>query len=100
VHGDSDAEEGGCSYVLVVNQGFVDSVKHSIGDGLTGTVVSFGVGGGFGGGCSWEIALDLTFGLGVHSRDKLWWGRLLPLAPLSQVLPSFNVGDVCGLFGW
>jgi len=51
-HGDLDAEEGGCGYVLVVDQGFVDSVKRGIGDGLTGTVVSFGIDGGFGGGCS------------------------------------------------
>ena len=51
-HGDSGAEEGGCGYVLVVNQGLVDSVKRGIGDGLTGTVASFGVVGGFGGGCT------------------------------------------------
>jgi len=46
------------------------------------------------------VARDLTFSLGVHGRDELGWGRLLPLAPLSQVLPSFNVGGLCGLFGW
>ena len=75
-------------------------MKHSIVDGLTGTIASFGIDGGFGGGCSWQVACDLTFSLGVHGRDELGWGRLLPLAPLSQVLPSFNVGSVCSLFDW
>jgi len=51
-HGDSGAEEGGYGYVLVVDQGFVDSEKRGIGDGLMGTIASFGVDGGFGGGCS------------------------------------------------
>jgi len=99
-HGNSGAEEGGCDYVLVVDQGFVHLVKCGIGDGLTGTVASFGMGGGFGAGFSWEVARDLMFSLGVHGRDELRWGRLLPLAPLSQILPSFNVGGVSGLFGW
>ena len=52
VPGESGAKEGWCSYILVVDQGFVDSVKYGIGDGLTGPVVSFGVDGGFGRGCS------------------------------------------------
>jgi len=99
-HGDSGAEEGGCSYVLVVDQGFVDSVKRGIGDDLSSIVVSFGVDGGFGGGFSWEVACDLTFSLEVHGRDEIGWGWLLPLAPLSQVLLSFNVGSMCGLFSW
>jgi len=46
------------------------------------------------------MACDFTFGLGVHGQDELGWGRLLPLTPLSQVLPSFNIGGMCGLFGW
>jgi len=76
--GNSGAEQGECGYVLVVDQGFVDSVKCGIRDGLTGTVASFGTGGGFCGGFSWEVARDLTFSLGVHGRDELGWGSLLP----------------------
>ena len=100
VHGNSGAEEGGCGYVLVVDQGFVDSVKYGIRDGLTGTVALFSAGGGFGRDFSSEVSRGLTFSLGVHGWDELGWGRLLPLAPLSQVLPSFNVGGMSGLFGW
>jgi len=70
-YGNSCAEEGGCGYVLVVDQGFVDSVKCGIRNGLTGTVASFSAGGGFGGGFSWEVAHNLTLSLGVHSRNEL-----------------------------
>jgi len=100
VHGNSGTKEAGCDYVLAVDQGFVDAVKCGIGDGLTGTVALFSTGGGFGGGFSWEVADELTFSLGVHGRDELRWGRLLPLPPHSQILPSFNIGGVSGLFGW
>jgi len=100
MHGYPDAEEWRGGYVLVVDQDFVDSVEGCIHGDLAGDVVSFSVGGGFGGGCSREVARDLALGLGVHGRDKLGHGRLPCLGFLPQVLPSFNVGGVCGVFGW
>jgi len=69
-HGDPGMEEGGCGYILVVNQGFVDSVQGSVGDDLAGGVVSFGMGGGFSGGGSQEMASDFVFGFGEHGRDE------------------------------
>jgi len=99
-HGYPGAEEGGGGYILVVDQGFVDSVEGCIRGDLAGDVVLFSVGGGFGGGCSREVARDLVLGLGVHGWAELGHGRLLCLGFLPQVLPSFNVGGVCGMFGW
>jgi len=46
-HGDPGMEEGGCGYILVVYQSFVDSVEGSVHDDLTDGVVSFGVDTGF-----------------------------------------------------
>ena len=69
-HGDSGAEEGGCGYVLVVNQGFVDSVKRGIGDGLMGTVASFGMDGGFGG-----VALEKW-----HVTSRSAWGYMVGMS--------------------
>ena len=46
------------------------------------------------------MAHDLTFGLGVHGQNKLGCSRLPSLVLLFQVLPSFDVGGVCGMFGW
>jgi len=91
--------KGGGGYILVVDQGFVDSVEGCIRDDLAGDVVLFSVGGGFSGGCGWKVAHDLSLGLGVHGRDKLGCGRLPSLGFLLQVLPSFDVGGVCGVFG-
>ena len=70
------AEGGGGGYVLVVDQGFVDSVEGCIHDDLAGDLVSFSVGGSFSGGCGREVARDLALGLGVHGRDKLGCGGL------------------------
>jgi len=99
-HGYPGAEEGGGGYILVVNQGFVDSVEGCIRDDLAGDVVSFSVGGGFSGGRGRKVAPDLALGLGIHGRDKLGCGRLLSLGFLLQVLPFFDVGGVCGVIGW
>jgi hypothetical protein len=99
-HGDMGTEEGWGSYVLVVDQGLVDLVECSVRDDLVGGVVSFGVEGGFGGGGAWEVARDLSFGLGVYSRDEFWYGGLLSLASLPQVLLSFDISGVFGVFGW
>jgi len=92
--------KGGGGYILVVEQGFVDSVEGCIHDDLVGDVVSFSMGGGFGGGRGWEVARNLALGLGVHGRDKLGCDGLPSLGFLLQVLPSFNIGGVCGMFGW
>jgi len=70
-HGYPGAEEGGGSYVLVVDQDVVYSVQGCIRDDLAGKVVSFNVGGSFGGGHGREVARDLALGLGVHSRDNI-----------------------------
>ena len=99
-HGYPGAEEGGGGYILVVDQGFVDSVEGYVRDDLAGDIVSFSVGGGFSWGRSWKVTCDLTLSLGVYGRDKLGCGRLPSLGFLLQVLPSFNVGGVCGMFSW
>jgi len=99
-HGYPDAEEGEGGYILVVDQGFVDSVEGCVRDDLAGDVVSFSVGGGFSRGRSRKVAPDLALGLGVHGWDKLGCGWLPSLGFLLQVLPSFNVGGVCVVFGW
>jgi len=99
-HGYPGAEEGGGGYILVVDQGFVDSVEGCVRNDLAGVVVLFSVGGGFSGGRDRKVARDLFLGLGVHSRDKLGCGRLPSLGFLLQVLPSFDVGGMCGVFGW
>jgi len=99
-HGYLGTEEVGGSYVLVVDQGFVESVENCIHDDLAGDVVSFSVGGGFSRGRGRKMARDLALGLGVHGRDKLGCGGLPSLGFLLQVLPSFNVGGVCDVFGW
>jgi len=99
-HSYPDTEEGGGGYVLVVDQGFVDSVEGCVRDNLVGDVVSFSVGGGFSGGRGRKMACDLLLVLGVYGLDKLGCGRLPSLGFLLQVLPSFNVGGVCGMFSW
>ena len=99
-YGYPDMEEGGGGYILVVDQDFFDLVESCVRDDLAGDVVSFSVGGGFSGGHGRKVACDLAFGLGVYGRDKLGCGRLPSLGFLLQVLPSFNVGGVCGVFGW
>ena len=98
-HGYPGAKEGGGGYVLVVYQGFVDSVDGCICDDLTGDVVSFSVGGGFSRGRGRKMACNLAVSLAVHGRDKLGCGRLPSLGFLLQVLTSFNVGGMCGAFG-
>jgi len=77
-HGYPDAEEGEGGYILVVDQGFVDSVEGCVRDDLAGDVVSFSVGGGFSRGRSRKVAPDLALGLGVHGWDKLGWAGFLP----------------------
>ena len=57
-HGYPGAEEGGGGYFLVVDQSFVESVEGCIRDDLACDVVSFSVGGGFGGGRGREVARD------------------------------------------
>jgi len=99
-YGYQHAEEGGGSYILVVDQGFVDLVESCVHDSLAGDIVSFGMGGGFSGRCGREMACDLALGLGVDGRDKFGCGGLASLGFLLQVLRSFNVGSVCGMFGW
>jgi len=99
MHGYPGVEEGWGGYILVVDQGFVDSVEGYVHDDLAGDVVSFNVGSGLSGGCGRKVARDLALGLGVHGRDKLGCGRLPSLGFLLQVLPSFNIGGVCGEFG-
>ena len=96
-HGDLGLEEGGCGYILVVNQGFVDLVANSICDNLAGDVVSFGMGGGFSRGRSREMASNFAFGLGVPGQNEFGCGGLLSLTLLPQVLPTFSVGGMCGL---
>jgi len=78
MHGYPGAEGGGGGYVLVVDQGFVDLMEGCIRDDLAGDVVSFSMGGSFGGGRGWEVAHDLALGLGVHGRDKLGVACFLP----------------------
>ena len=63
-------------------------------------VISFGVESCFSRGGTREVACFLVFGLGVYSRDKLGCSGLPYLGFLLQVLPSFNVGGVYGMFGW
>jgi len=99
-HGYLDAEEGGGGYILVIDQGFVDSVEGCVHDDLVGNVVSFSVGGSFSGGRGRKVARDLALSFGVHGRDKLGCGRFPFLGFLLQVLPSFNVSGMCGVFGW
>ena len=99
-HGYPGAEEGGGGYVLVVDQGSVDSVEGCVCSGLAGDVVSFSVGGSFSVERGRKVARDLVLGLGVHGRDKLGCGRFPSLVFLLQVLPSFDVGGMCGVFGW
>ena len=99
-HGYPGAEEWGGSYILVVDQGFVDLVEGCVRDDLAGNIVSFSMDGSFGRGCSREVARDLVFGLGVHGQDKLGCSGLSSLGFLLQVLPSFNIGGVCGMFAW
>jgi len=99
-HGYPGTEEGGGGYILVVDQSFVDSVEGCIRDNLAGDVVSFSVGGSVSGGRGRKVAHDLALGLGVHGQDKLGCAGLSSLGFLLQVLPSFNVGGVCGVFGW
>jgi len=99
-HGHLGAEEGAGGYILVVDQGSVDSVEGCVRDYLAGDVVSFSVGGGFSGGHGRIVARDLVLGLGVHGRDKLACSRLPSLRFLLQVLLSFDVGGVWGMFGW
>jgi len=96
-HGDLDMEEGACGNILVVYQGFVDSVEGSICDDLVGGLVLFGVDGSFSGGHSREMAPDLMFGLEVHDWDEFECSDLLSLTLLPQVLPTFDVGGICGL---
>ena len=43
------------------------------------------------------MARDLTFGLGVRGRDEFGCSGLLSLTLLPQVLPTFDVGGMCGL---
>jgi len=69
-------------------------------DDLAGDVVSFSVGGGFSEGHGRKVARDLVLGLAVYGRDKLGSDGLPFLGFLLQVLQSFNVGGVCGVFGW
>jgi len=64
-HGNSGVDEGGFSYVLVIDQGLVDSVERTVRNDLAGGVVSFAVEGSFRGGCRPEVAGDFTFGFGV-----------------------------------
>jgi len=97
VHGDMGTEKGGCGYILVVDQGFVESVERIIRDDLAGRVVSFSVDGGFSGVRSWEMACDLSFGLGVHVWDRFGCSGLLSITLLPQVRPTFDVGGICGL---
>jgi len=99
-HGYPGTEDVGGSYILVVEQGFVDSVEGCFRNDLARDVVSFSVGGGFSGGHGRKLARDLALGLGVHGRDKLGCGRLPSLGFLLQVFPSFYVGGVCGVLGW
>jgi len=75
-------------------------VESGVSDGLAGDTVLFGMEGGFGGGGTREVAGDLTFCLGVHGRNKLGYSGLPSLGFLLQVLPSFNVGGVYGMFSW
>jgi len=100
MHSYPGADEGGGGYILVVDQGLVDSVEGYVCDHLAGDVVSFSMGGGFSGGRGREVARVLTLGLGVHGRDTLGFGRLHSLGFLLQVLPSFDVSGVCAVFGW
>ena len=80
--------------------GYVDSVESCIHDDLVGDIVLFAVGGSFSRGCSQQIAPDFALGFGVHGRNKLGCGGLPSLGFLLQVLPSFNIGGVCSMFGW
>jgi len=75
-------------------------VEGCVRDDLAGDVVSFSMGASFSGGRGRKVARDLALGLGVHGRDKLGCGRLPSLGFLLQVLSSFDVGGVCGVFGW
>ena len=99
-YGYPGVEEGVGRYVLVVNQGFVDSVESYVHDDLAGDIVSFDMSGNFSREHGWEMAPDHRLGLWVHGRDKLGCGGLPFLGFLLQVLPSFNVGGICGMFGW
>ena len=99
-HDNLGAKEGWGGYILVVDQGFVDSIECGIGDDLAGNVVLFGVDGCFGGGGTQEVARNLMFDLGIHGQDEFGYHGLPSLALLPQTLPSFDIGGMCGMFSW